>query len=215
MDKNQTEIFGEFTYPESMTYFDLLETEEFLKEQLDSLFIDAGAAHLDFTPHGDIIMLQCAFEFRNLEILRDIAQQVAELLPKGMHGRILCLEKNLSSYHLFWIERGQWQEAECKLSKYGPADVPINRTNVIEREGERQDEKAQIPHPGGDKTAGIGASLSSESAGRAAAFDVAFAYGAEGDASALGIGASAMANAKARLANGGAYTQSEVAGSKN
>lgn len=133
MDKNQTEIFGEFTYPESMTYFELLDTEEFLKDQLDFLFIDAGAEHLDFTPLGDILMLQCAFEFRNLEILRDIAQEVAELLPKGVSGRILCLEKNLSSYHMFWVKRDQWQEKEYKFPKYGPPDVPINKTGVIAR----------------------------------------------------------------------------------
>ncbi len=127
MDKNQTEIFGEFAYPESMTYEDLLNTEEFLKEQLDMLFLDAGAEHLDFTPLGDILMLQCAFECRNLEILRDIAQEVASLLPQGVRGRILCLEKNLASCSLFWIESGSWQEGDIKLPRKGPADAPLHK----------------------------------------------------------------------------------------
>jgi len=132
VDKNQTEIFGEFTYPESMTYEELLDTEEFLKVQLDSLFLDAGAEHLDFTPLGDILMLQCAFECRNLEILRDIVQEVASLLPEDMCGRILCLEKNLVSYHLFWIKRGEWQEGEYNLPKWGPTNAPINKTGIAD-----------------------------------------------------------------------------------
>lgn len=130
MDKNQTEIYGEFTYPESMTYEELLSAENYLKEQVDYLFLDAGAEHLDFTPLGDILMVQCAFECRNLEILRDIAQEVASILPENVRGRILCLEKNLASYHLFWLERGAWQEREYHLPRRGPADAPVKRTGV-------------------------------------------------------------------------------------
>lgn len=131
MDKNQTEMFGEFTYPESMTYEDLLNTESFLMEQLDNLFLDAGAEHLDFTPLGDILMLQCAFECRNLEILRDIARETASLLPRGVSGRILFLEKNLDLYHMFWVERGQWQEMEYDLPRTGPAGAPVNKTGLM------------------------------------------------------------------------------------
>ncbi|MBD5641783.1 MAG: hypothetical protein HDQ91_05135, partial [Desulfovibrio sp.] len=61
MDKNQSEIFCEFTYPESMTYEDLIEYEKLLIDNLDALFRDSGAEHLDFTPLGDILMMQCAF----------------------------------------------------------------------------------------------------------------------------------------------------------
>ena len=52
MDKNRSEVYGTFTYAESLTYYDLLETENTLKENLDKLFLGAGAEHLDFTPLG-------------------------------------------------------------------------------------------------------------------------------------------------------------------
>lgn len=127
MNKNESEIFGEFTYAESMTYDDLLENEALLLEQLDNIFLEGGAEHLDFTPLGDMLMLQCAFEIKNLEILRDIAQEIAAFLPKGIAGRVLCLEKNLASVHIFWIRKGQWQEKEYKLSETAPEDAPVHK----------------------------------------------------------------------------------------
>lgn len=127
MDKNQSEIFCEFTYPESMTYEELIEYEALLIENLENLFRDSGAEHLDFTPLGDILMLQCAFEIKNLELLRDVCQEIANILPRGVSGRMLCLEKNLVSCHLFWLLKGQWQEKEYKLPVKGPDDAPIHK----------------------------------------------------------------------------------------
>lgn len=127
MDKYNTEIFGEFTYPESMTYEALLESESMLLENIDSIMLDGGAEHLDFNPLGDILMFQCAFVTQNLEILRDIVDEIAALLPKGIKGKILCLEKNLTSYHLFWIERGQWQEYEYNVPSRGPDAAPLHK----------------------------------------------------------------------------------------
>lgn len=130
MDKYNTEIFGEFTYPESMTYESLLESESMLLENLDSIMLDGGAEHLDFNPLGDILMFQCAFVTQNLEILRDITDEIASLLPKGVKGKLLCLEKNLTSYHLFWVERGQWQEYEYKIPNLGPEAAPLHKVKL-------------------------------------------------------------------------------------
>lgn len=127
MDKNQSEIFGEFTYAEKMTYEELLASEHILLEQISDILQEAGAEHLDFTPLGDILMVQCAFEVKNLEILRDVANEIAAMLPKAVTGRILCLETNLVSCHIFWIRKGQWQEKEYILPKAGPEDAPIHR----------------------------------------------------------------------------------------
>ncbi len=130
MDKYNTEVFGEFTYPESMTYESLLESESMLLENIDSIMLDSGAEHIDFNPLGDILMFQCAFVTQNLEILRDIADEIAALLPSGIKGELLCLEKNLTSYHLFWIERGQWQEYEYKVPDRGPDKAPLHKIKV-------------------------------------------------------------------------------------
>lgn len=126
LDKNQSEIFGEFTYAESMSYEDLLACEADLLEQLGSILQEAGAEHLDFTPLGDILMLQCAFEIKNLEIMRDVTREIAAILQKGITGRLLCLETNLVSCHIFWISQGKWQEKEYILPRKGPEDAPVH-----------------------------------------------------------------------------------------
>lgn len=139
MDKYQSEVFGEFTYSESMTYEDLLACENSLLANLEEIFGDAGAEHLDFTPLGDILMAQCAFTAKNLEILRDVAQEIAAVLPDGVRGRLLCLQKDLSSYHSFWIERGKWREREYALPKKAPADAPLNEVPLLEPETAEED----------------------------------------------------------------------------
>lgn len=130
MDKYNTEIFGEFTYPESMTYEALLESESMLLENIDSIMLDGGAEHLDFNPLGDRLMFQCAFITQNLEILRDIADELSALLPQGIKGKLLCLEKDLTSYHLFWLSRGQWQEYEYRLPDRGPDAAPLHKITL-------------------------------------------------------------------------------------
>lgn len=127
MDKHNTEIFGEFTYAERLTYETLLAYESLLLENLDNIFLEAGAEHLDFTPQGDILRFQCAFESRNLEILRDIAQEITAILPPGVRGKLLCLEKDLSLYNLFWLQRGQWQEKEYILPTSAPDGSPVHK----------------------------------------------------------------------------------------
>lgn len=125
MDKFNTELFGEFTYSDALTYEALISCEAQLMERLDSVLQDAGAEHIDFSPLGDNLMFQGAFVTRNLEILRDIAGLLAEILPRGVRGRIVCLEKDLSSYYAYWIERGQWQEKAYSFPRTGPADAPV------------------------------------------------------------------------------------------
>ena len=147
MDKNQIEIFGELTYSEHLTYEELLDRERVLLEQLDGIFLDAGAAHLDFTPHGDLLMLQCAFEYRNLEIMRDIAQEVAAVLPDGIRGRIFCLEKNLAYGHMFWIAPLQWQEREFELPFRAPEGTPVNRITRIKPREAPLAEGVPVPDP--------------------------------------------------------------------
>lgn len=140
MDKYNTEIFGEFSYPESMTYEDLLTCETMLLENIDAIMLDSGAEHLDFNPLGDILMFQCAFVTQNLEILRDISDEIAELIPRGMRCKLLCLEKNLTSYHLFWINQGSWKEQEFILPNRGPDNVPEHKVKLPDDNAKKTEE---------------------------------------------------------------------------
>lgn len=130
MDKYRSEVFSEFTYSQSLTYEELLSFENDLLSNLEEIFRDAGAEHLDFTPQGDILMAQCVFTVQNLEILRDVAQEIAEILPQGVKGRLLCLEKDLSSYQSFWFKRGEWREKEYILPPDPPEDALVNEVKL-------------------------------------------------------------------------------------
>lgn len=112
MDKNRSELFGHFSYDDDLTYEDLLELEEALTAAMTNLLLRAGASHLDFTPQGDALMFQCVFEAHKLYVYRKIAFETATLLPEGVRGRLLCLDKDFNSLHIYWLRRGQWQEEE-------------------------------------------------------------------------------------------------------
>ncbi len=78
MDKNRSEIFGQFSYDESLTYEELLDVENTLTADLEAL------------------------------------------LPRGVTGRLLCVDKSLAALHVYWIQPGQWQEEERPV----PVDPP-------------------------------------------------------------------------------------------
>ena len=120
MDKNRSELFAHFSYDDSLTYEALLEVEENLTRDVEQLLQRAGAAHLDFTPLGDALMSQCVFEAHRLYVYRKIALEIAALLPQGVRGRLLCVDKNFDSMHVFWLRSGEWQEEERPV----PEDPP-------------------------------------------------------------------------------------------
>lgn len=122
MDKNRSELFGRLSYDEGLTYEQLLEAEAALSIALEELLLRAGAAHLDFTPLGDALLFQCAFEAHKLYVYRKIAQETAAMLPQGVTGRLLCLDKSLDALHVYWIQAGQWQEEERPV----PVNPPQN-----------------------------------------------------------------------------------------
>ncbi len=115
MDKNHSELFGHFTYDDSLTYEALLAAEELLIDEIEPLLQRGGAEHLDFTPLGDALMLECVFEEHRLYVYRKIAMEIAAMLPDGVNGRLLCLHKDFSSLHVFWLRPGAWVEEERPL----------------------------------------------------------------------------------------------------
>lgn len=125
MDKNRSELFGHFSYDDDLTYEALLEVEEALTADMTSLLLRAGATHLDFTPQGDALMFQCVFEAHKLYVYRKIAAETAILLPDGVRGRLLCLDKDFNSLHIYWLRTGQWQEEERPVPFEPPQGLKI------------------------------------------------------------------------------------------
>ena len=127
MYKNISEVFGQFTYDEALSYEELLVAEQTLICALGELMLRAGAEHPDFTPMGDMLLCQCAFETHKLYVYRKFAHEIAGLLPAGVTGRLLCLEKNFGSLHVYWIQPGQWEEEELPIPLVPPPGLKIKR----------------------------------------------------------------------------------------
>lgn len=127
MDKNRSELFGRLSYDEGLTYEQLLDAEAGLSLALEELLLRAGAAHLDFTPLGDALLFQCAFEAHKLYVYRKIAQETAKMLPQGVTGRLLCLDKSLDALHVYWIQTGRWQEEERPVPVSPPQNLKSRR----------------------------------------------------------------------------------------
>lgn len=126
MDKNQIELFGNFCYDESLTYEALIAAEDVLIGELDALLQRAGAEHIDFTPLGDSLMLQCEFAAYKLYVFRKVAMEIAALLPEGVTGRLLSLHYDLSSMHAFWLRPGAWVEQDAVLASEPPEGAPLH-----------------------------------------------------------------------------------------
>ncbi|WP_165176162.1 hypothetical protein [Desulfovibrio sp. ZJ369] len=132
MDKNHSELFGRLSYDESLSYEQLLDTEAGLTTALEELLLRAGAAHLDFTPLGDALLFQCAFEAHKLYVYRKIAQETAKILPQGVTGRLLCLDKSLDALHIYWMQTGQWQEEARPVPENPPQNLQNRRIDCAD-----------------------------------------------------------------------------------
>lgn len=130
MDKNQCELFVQFVYADSLTYEELLSAEGALMARLEEILSAAGAAHLDFTPLGDMLGCQCVFELCDLDKFRVIAAGIAAILPDGITGRLLCLDKSLVRLNFFWLRKGTWQECGWPVPLTAPADATCHHVSV-------------------------------------------------------------------------------------
>ncbi len=127
MGRYQCEMFGQFIYGDILTYEELQDVEALFVPRLDELLQQAGAAHVDFTPTGDILLVQCVFEAQKTYIFRKLAQELAALLPEAVRGNLLFLKKDLSVQHLYWLEAGSWREEERSLPESAPEHLPVRQ----------------------------------------------------------------------------------------
>jgi hypothetical protein len=126
MGRHDSELFGRFIYDDSLTYEAMMASEGVLIAQLNDLLPKAGAAHLDFDQAGDALRFQCAFDRHRLFVFRKLAQEMAALLPEGIKGRFLCLDKGLDTIHVYYVETGRWQEEALPLPQTPPEGLKVH-----------------------------------------------------------------------------------------
>lgn len=109
------EMFGHFEYSEDMTYQELLDRESMLTQDTKELLQEFQAIHLNYTPLGDVLMLQCVFKHYDPELFHEICDALSPLLCQSVTGRLVFVDKQLNSIHIYSLTEQDWHEAELRI----------------------------------------------------------------------------------------------------
>lgn len=115
MAKFDCELFGHFFYGPELSYNDLLAREAELVDALHGALDASGGEHIDFTPTGDALRVQCVFAHHEETAFHAACAAVAPLLRDNVEGRMLFVDKGLDLLHLYLLADGVWQEAALRL----------------------------------------------------------------------------------------------------
>lgn len=117
MNKFHCEMFGHFIYDESLTYEELQDMEVRLIGDVQITLEQRSAEHLDFTPLGDELMVQCAFEDYDTELFREICEALYPALHPAVEARMLFVDKHMSSMLIFYLNHQECKENLLTLPK--------------------------------------------------------------------------------------------------
>ena len=123
MDTSSSELFGHLVYAESLTYEQLLDIEERITQDIESILESAEADHVDFTPIGDALFFQCSFSAYKQYIFRKIACDLVQILPAGISGRLFCLSHTLGYYSLYYVQPAEWRENRVMIPDVPSTDL--------------------------------------------------------------------------------------------
>ena len=111
------ELFGHFVYSQDLSYHDLLKREAGLLEALEGVLRGRDAAHIDFTPSGDVLRMQCMFPKPDEALFHAICEEIAPLLGEDIEGRLLFVDKNLSHAGFYCLAGSAWKETPLSFPK--------------------------------------------------------------------------------------------------
>ena len=115
MAKFDCELFGHFVYGPELSYNDLLAREAELVDAIHAALDASGGEHIDFTPTGDALRVQCVFAHHEEAAFHTACAAVAPLLRGDVQGRMLFVDKGLDMLHLYLLADGRWRESGLRL----------------------------------------------------------------------------------------------------
>lgn len=115
MAKFDCELFGHFVYGPELSYNDLLAREAELVDAIHGALDASGGEHIDFTPTGDALRVQCVFAHHEETVFHAACAAVAPLLRSDVEGRMLFVDKGLDLLHLYQLAGGRWRESGLRL----------------------------------------------------------------------------------------------------
>lgn len=120
MARNATELFAQFVYSLELSYDSLLERESELKASFTAILEQYGGEFIHFEEMGDTMRAQCAFARYEEDLFHDICDDIAPQMDFFVEARLLFVNKDLDTLHIFVVNNGKWQESCLRLPEAGP-----------------------------------------------------------------------------------------------
>lgn len=115
MSKFQCEMFGHILYDPELTYNDVLVREAALIDGMQAVLDEAEAYHIDFTPMGDGLRVQCVFHEHTETLFHNLCQKLVPLLDANVHGKLLFVDKGLDFLHIYLLGQGRFAESTLAI----------------------------------------------------------------------------------------------------
>lgn len=110
------EVFGYVEYNQELSYAELIECEDGLKETLTDVLQASGAEHLDFVGLDDGLRFQFVISEYGENVLHELCDAVAPVFPEKTAARLFAVQKNLEVAHLYRFVANGWQESVLDIS---------------------------------------------------------------------------------------------------
>ena len=110
------EVFGYVEYNPELSYAELIDCENELKETLTETLHSCGAEHIDFVGLDDGLRFQFAVSEYGEAVLHEICDVLAPTFPKETTARLFAIQKNLEVAHLYQFTAKGWQETALNIS---------------------------------------------------------------------------------------------------
>ncbi|KAF1076079.1 hypothetical protein [Halodesulfovibrio sp. MK-HDV] len=110
------EVLGYVQYNPDLSYAELIECEDELKEKLADTLHVCGADHIDFFGLDDGLRIQFVLTDYDEGVLHTICDAVVPFFPVQTLARLFAIQKNLEISHLYQFEKGTWKESGIDIS---------------------------------------------------------------------------------------------------
>ena len=125
MAHNATELFAQFVYSLELSYHSLLERETELKAAVAGIWEQYGGEFIHFEEMGDTIRAQCVFAKYEEDLFHDICEDIAPHMDSFVEARLLFINKDLDTLHLYTISNGNCRESCLSLPIAGPLGLAL------------------------------------------------------------------------------------------
>lgn len=119
MSFHKVELFGHVVYSPDLSYHDLLEREEAMKNTVQGILEKAKGVSIQFEALGDTLRFQCLLPREREEVFHAICDDLAPQVKDGLDVRLLMVDKDLDTLYSYVIASGRWQEALIGLPPAG------------------------------------------------------------------------------------------------